>query len=142
MSSSLSLHNELVASIVRGFQRFQEIEFLRSLSDAVLLEARMTIAASDDDCNADKRAPSLHEIEAARDAINATWDDEERECRRKGYARSSVVVDQRQREHKRKYRDKINARRRALRADNPDRTAQENARRLLKRRMKMAASAA
>jgi hypothetical protein len=87
-----------------------------------MLEARMVVAATQDGTWGDRNAPSPEEIIAARDAISAAWDDEERECRRKGYVRTSVIIDERQKAYKRAWaeanRDKIRERVRAYNAAN------------------------
>jgi hypothetical protein len=122
--ASFSLRCEMRCIILRGVQRLHDIEMLREVSEFLLLEARMVIAASQDGNFADRRAPSLEEIAAARDAIKAAWDDEERECRRLGYAKTSAIIDEKRLAQRRKYeevnREKIKERNRARLAANRD----------------------
>jgi len=58
MASQLALRNELRSIVLRGVQRIRDIEIAREVAEFVLLEARMTIAASFDDDD-DNEAPLL-----------------------------------------------------------------------------------
>lgn len=161
MASVFALRNELRSIVLKGFQRLYDIEMLREVAEFALLEARMVVAATQDGTWGDSRAPSPEEIAAARDAINAAWDDEERERRRKGQkAQKLVIVDVRRVEQGRKYReanrekikerkrasmaanrDQINARKREARTANAVQNEKENARRRERRRKQRVAVA-
>lgn len=83
MSSSFALRSELRSIILKGYQRLHDIEIVRNLSEFVLLEARMVVAATLEADDIDEWAPSPEEIQAACNAISAAWSDEERDLRRR-----------------------------------------------------------
>jgi hypothetical protein len=70
-------------ALERGYKLLRWIELSRQEIDDELLAARMEVAGlDDDDILADGEwLPTIAEIEAARDQINAGWEDEERERR-------------------------------------------------------------
>ena len=78
--AKFSLRCELRSVVIRGVQRLREIEIAREISEFVLLESRMVVAAAHDDPTAGT-APTPLEIRRACEAIRASWSDEDIENR-------------------------------------------------------------
>lgn len=81
MASSFALGCELRSIILKGYQRLHDIEIVRNLSEFVLLESRMVVAAALYADDIDEWAPSPDDIRAACNVIQSSWSDEERELR-------------------------------------------------------------